>query len=108
MDSLSPSLLQETVSARPHIFLVDPSSPLSLYSAALYLMAGASTGLAALASGYAIGVVGEAGVRAYMQQTKLYIGMVVILIFSEVLSLYGLIISIMMIAAAKNVNSLCQ
>lgn len=71
-------------------------------------MAGASTGLAALASGYAIGVVGEAGVRAYMQQTRLYIGMVVILIFSEVLALYGLIVSIMMIAAAKNVNLLCQ
>ena len=63
-----------------------------------------SAGVAALASGFAIGLTGEAGVRAYMQQTRLYIGMVVVLIFAEVLALYGLIIAIMMINAAKAVN----
>lgn len=79
-------------------------SPLSPYSAFLFFGAGISGGVAALSSGYAIGLAGEAGVRAYMQQTRLYIGMVVVLIFAEVLALYGLIVGIMMINAAKAVN----
>lgn len=42
-----------------------------------------------LAAGYCIGVVGEAGVRAYMEQSRVFVGMVLILIFGEVLGLYG-------------------
>jgi V-type H+-transporting ATPase proteolipid subunit len=40
-------------------------------------------------------------VRASTQQPRLYTGMVLILIFAEVLGLYGVIISIMMITASK-------
>jgi ATP synthase subunit C. len=34
---------------------------------------------------FAIGVVGDAGVRGTAQQPKLYVGMILILIFAEVL-----------------------
>jgi V-type H+-transporting ATPase proteolipid subunit len=46
-------------------------------------------GLTGLAAGYAIGIVGDAGVRAYMSQSRIFVGMVLILIFGEVLGLYG-------------------
>ncbi len=42
-----------------------------------------------LAAGYCIGVVGESGVRAFMEQSRVFVGMVLILIFGEVLGLYG-------------------
>lgn len=39
----------------------------------------------------AIGIVGDAGVRANAQQPKLFVGVILILIFAEALGLYGLI-----------------
>ena len=56
-----------------------------------HLAAGLSCGLAALGAGMAIGIVGDAGVRANAQQPKLFVGMILILIFAEALALYGLI-----------------
>lgn len=53
--------------------------------------AGLACGLAALGAGMAIGIVGDAGVRANAQQPKLFVGMILILIFAEALALYGLI-----------------
>ena len=44
----------------------------------------------------AIGIVGDAGVRASAQQAKLYVGMVLILIFAEALGLYGLIVGLIL------------
>lgn len=38
-----------------------------------------------------LGIVGDAGVRANAQQPKLFVGMILILIFAEALALYGLI-----------------
>ncbi|CAG8761696.1 17525_t:CDS:2, partial [Dentiscutata erythropus] len=55
-----------------------------------------SVGLAGLAAGFAIGVVGDAGVRATAQQPRLYVGMILILIFAEVLGLYGLIVGLIL------------
>jgi len=49
-----------------------------------------------VAAGFAIGVVGDAGVRGTAQQPKLFVGMVLILIFGEVLGLYGLIIALIL------------
>ncbi|SPO00217.1 related to vacuolar ATP synthase proteolipid subunit [Cephalotrichum gorgonifer] len=66
-----------------------PPDSYSLFSGVMHLAAGLSVGLCGLASGYCIGVVGEAGVRAFMQEQKVYVGMVLILIFGEVLGLYG-------------------
>ncbi len=43
-----------------------------------------------------VGIVGDAGVRAYAYQNKIFIGMVLILIFAEVLGLYGLIVSLIL------------
>merc|ERR1719209_1354285 len=57
----------------------------------LHLGAGLAVGLSGLAAGYAIGVVGDAGVRGTAQQPRLFVGMILILIFAEVLGLYGLI-----------------
>merc|ERR1712006_76755 len=52
--------------------------------------------LAGLAAGMAIGIVGDAGVRATAQQPRLFVGMILILIFAEALGLYGLIIALIM------------
>ncbi|TPX13768.1 uncharacterized protein E0L32_005712 [Thyridium curvatum] len=66
-----------------------------LFVAFLQLAAGLSVGLCGLAAGFAIGIVGDAGVRASTQQPRLYVGMVLILIFAEVLGLYGTIVAIL-------------
>lgn len=58
------------------------------------MAAGLCVGLSGLAAGIAIGIVGDAGVRATAQQPRLFVGMVIILIFAEVLGLYGLIIAL--------------
>lgn len=70
-----------------------PESSYSLFSGFAHLGAGLSVGLAGLAAGYAIGIVGNAGTRAFLQQGRVFVGMVLILIFAEVLGLYGLIIA---------------
>jgi V-type H+-transporting ATPase proteolipid subunit len=61
--------------------------------------AGLSVGLSAMAAGFAIGIVGDAGVRGTAQQPKLFVGMVLMLIFAEVLGLYGLITALVMMYA---------
>lgn len=60
-----------------------------------HLASGITVGLSALAAGLAIGIVGDAGVRAVAQQPRLFVGMILILIFAEALALYGLIIGLM-------------
>ena len=47
--------------------------------------AGLSTGLCGLAGGIAIGYIGDAGVKGFLQQNRVFVGMVLILIFAEVL-----------------------
>lgn len=47
-------------------------------------------------AGLAIGIVGDAGVRANAQQDKIFVGMILILIFGEALALYGLIVSLIL------------
>uniref|UniRef100_A0A8B9XWK4 V-type proton ATPase proteolipid subunit n=1 Tax=Bos mutus grunniens TaxID=30521 RepID=A0A8B9XWK4_BOSMU len=60
---------------------------ISLYRSFLQLGAGLSVGLSGLAAGFAIGIVGDAGVRGTAQQPRLFVGMILILIFAEVLGL---------------------
>ena len=74
----------------------DLKSPMTLYAGFIQLGAGLSVGLAGLAAGFAIGIVGDAGVRGTAQQPRLYIGMILILIFAEVLGLYGLIVALIL------------
>ncbi|KZF22984.1 vacuolar ATP synthase-like protein 16 kDa proteolipid subunit [Xylona heveae TC161] len=73
-----------------------PGQSYSLFTGFLHLACGLSVGLTGLAAGYAIGVVGDMGVRSYMQQSRIFVGMVLILIFAEVLGLYGLIVALIL------------
>jgi V-type H+-transporting ATPase 16kDa proteolipid subunit len=69
--------------------MAPPPTTYSLFKGFMHLAAGISVGMTGLAAGYAIGVVGDTGVRSYMQQSRIFVGMVLILIFGEVLGLYG-------------------
>merc|ERR1712013_631217 len=60
-------------------------SEYTLYKGFVHLGAGLSVGLSGLAAGYAIGIVGDAGVRGTAQQPRLFVGMILILIFADVL-----------------------
>merc|ERR1712127_763189 len=66
----------------------------SAYQGYCHLCAGLTVGLSAMAAGLAIGVVGDAGVRCNAQQPKLFVGLILILIFAEALGLYGLIVGL--------------
>jgi V-type H+-transporting ATPase proteolipid subunit len=83
---------------------VAPVQP--LYTGFIQLGAGLSVGLAGLAAGFAIGIVGDAGVRGTAQQPKLFVGMILILIFAEVLGLYGLIVALLLNTKAGGVTVL--
>lgn len=66
---------------------IDPVADYSDYAAAMHLASGLTTGFAGLAAGWAIGVVGDAAVRAYAFQQRVFVGMVLVLIFAEVLGM---------------------
>lgn len=57
----------------------------ALFTGFIQLGAGLAVGLAGMAAGFAIGIVGDAGVRGTAQQPRLFVGMILILIFAEVL-----------------------
>lgn len=91
---------------------------MTLYTGFIQLGAGLSVGLAGLSAGFAIGIVGDAGVRGVAQQSRVFVGMILILstsppsiihfskqptnwtdehpVFSEVLGLYGLIVALIL------------
>ncbi|EGF83573.1 hypothetical protein BATDEDRAFT_8047 [Batrachochytrium dendrobatidis JAM81] len=75
---------------------MDPTKPYSLFAGFVHLGAGLSTGFSGIGAGYAIGLVGDAGVRSYLYQSRMFVGMVLVLIFAEVLGLYGLIVSLIL------------
>ncbi|KNH08352.1 V-ATPase proteolipid subunit [Perkinsela sp. CCAP 1560/4] len=67
-----------------------------LFSGYLHLGAGLAAGLSSLAAGLAIGIVGDTSVRAYARQDRIFVAMILMLIFAEALGLYGLIIALLM------------
>ncbi|WVZ02085.1 hypothetical protein V8G54_022891 [Vigna mungo] len=91
-----------------------------LFDGYAHLSSGLACGLAGLSAGMAIGIVGDAGVRVILnaiamlsinghvildeianaQQPKLFVGMILILIFAEALALYGLIVGIILSSRA--------
>lgn len=73
-----------------------------LFSGALHLGAGLIVGFSGLAAGIAIGIVGDAGVRGIAQQPRLYVGMMLILIFAEVLGIYGFFLGVIMANKASD------
>ena len=72
------------------------STTYTYYLGYKHLSSGLCCGLSSLAAGLAIGIVGDAGVRANAQQEAIFVGMILILIFAEALGLYGLIIAIIL------------
>lgn len=56
-----------------------------LFKAFIHLGGGLSVGISALGAGFAIGITGDAGVRGTVQQPKVFMGMMLLMIFSEVL-----------------------
>jgi len=75
-------------------------SPYSLKKSFTDLAAGLTVGLCGMSSGMAIGIIGDSGVRGFGQQPKLYVGMVLVLIFAEALGLFGLIIGLLLTTKA--------
>ena len=75
------------------------SSTYTYYYGWRHLASGLCCGLSSLGAGIAIGIAGDAGVRALGQQDKIFVGMMLILIFSEALGLYGLIVSLILSGA---------
>ena len=73
--------------------LVEDSPQYSSNKGFNQLGAGLCCGMSSLAAGLAIGVVGDAAVRANAQKDMI-VGMILILIFAEALALYGFIIAI--------------
>jgi len=75
---------------------LSPTDDYPLFAGFIHLGAGLACGLTGLAAGYAIGFVGDACVRAYVYESRVFVAMVLILIFAEVLGLYGLIVALIM------------
>ncbi|UYV70781.1 ATP6V0C [Cordylochernes scorpioides] len=73
-----------------------PAKGYTLYRGLTHLSGGLATGLSGLAAGYAIGIAGYYGVIGVSKQPKLFVGMILVLIFAEVLGLYGLIVGLML------------
>ena len=59
-----------------------------------HMAAGLSCGFCSLAAGVAIGIVGDKGARAVAQNEKIFVGMLLILIFAEAIGLFGMIVAI--------------
>merc|ERR1711965_744297 len=76
------------------------------YSGYSALAAGLCCGMAGLSAGIAIGIVGDAGVRANARQPKLFVGVILILIFAEALGLYGLIVAFILQANVLDCKTL--
>lgn len=79
----------------------------ALHTNFMQLAAGIAVGLSCLSSGLCIGIVGDAGVRAAGQQPRMYVGMMMMLIFAEVLGIYGLIVGLLLLTRSENGVTSC-
>jgi len=62
------------------------------FQAIAYFLGSLAVGLTSLCAGWAIGVVGDAGVRGTVVENKIFTPMIIILVFCEALAIFGLII----------------
>merc|ERR1719502_419436 len=85
---------------------VPAMSVYTAHDAYRHLAAGLTCGLSGLSAGFAIGVVGDAGVRGVGKQEKLFVPSVLMLIFAEALALYGLIVGL--ILGVSPLSKACQ
>lgn len=79
------------------VLLLSPTEPLSLFAGGLHFAAGLSVGLACLASGLAIGKIGEVAVRGFAKEPRFFFGLILLLIFAEVLGIYGFIGAVLLV-----------
>lgn len=49
-----------------------------------------------MAGGWAIGTAGDALARGFGKEPRMFVGMVLVLIFAEILGLYGLIVALVL------------
>lgn len=63
----------------------------ALHTNFMFLSAGLACGLSCLGSGFCIGIVGDAGVRGAAQQPRMFMGMMLMLIFAEVLGMSSIL-----------------
>ena len=104
--TLSPHPVSLLAVAAPGKMTADSSGArYASFSGYAHLAAGMCVGFSGLAAGLAIGIVGDAGVRAVGRQEKLFVILVLILIFAEALGLYGLIVSL--ILSQKAATDVC-
>lgn len=80
--------------------LVKNDGKYSYYLGYQHLAAGLCCGLSSLSAGLAIGITGDAGVRANAQQDKVYVGMLLMQIFAEAIGLFGLIVAIILTSSS--------
>jgi len=67
-----------------------------------------TVGLSCLSAGFTIGIIGDAGVRASGQQPRAYVGMMMMLIFAEVLGIYGLIVSLLLLTGSARAGEITE
>jgi V-type H+-transporting ATPase proteolipid subunit len=73
-----------------------PDNGYTFHQSFAHMAAGLTCGLCGLGAGYAIGIGGDAGVRGTGQQPRIFVAMILIMIFSEVLGLYGMIVALVL------------
>jgi len=64
-----------------------------------HLASGCCVGFSGLAAGMCIGIVGDYGVRQVVREDRLFVGLILILVFGEALGLYGLIVGLLLAVA---------
>lgn len=89
--------------------LKDPAT-LGAFTGYALFAAGLTVGLSSAGAGYAIGIVGDAGVRCNaLANGRLFVGMILILIFAEALGLYGLIVGLVVASNSEGSGgALCK
>ena len=65
-------------------------------SAFRHLAAGLCVGFSGVGAGYAIGEVGDVGVRGVGREPRLFVSMILVMIFSEAIALFGLIVALVL------------
>eukprot|EP01070_Trichotokara_eunicae_P006483 Trichotokara_eunicae@DN5000_c0_g1_i1.p2 len=79
----------------------------SYYAGYGHLTSGMVCGLSAVVSGWAIGVAGEAGIIGYTRQPKLFVTLVLVMIFAEAIALFGVIVAVVLAVTAQGGGTLC-
>ena len=72
------------------------SSGYHIGKAFAHFAGGISVGFTGLAAGLTIGISGQIGIISFAKQPELFVGMTLVLIFGEVLGIYGMVISLVL------------